>query len=189
MKMNRILCVVGLMVVLSGCQGVFVGDSIFNSMRSHLDNRTDNTMTDAADGRGPYTAGINGDPGTGLQAILGRVNNVDVGGWMVVELGSNAFHWNAAQRTQFITEVLGAVPNDRCLAWVTPYNVFDPVGTQNWASSIVALITPANQPCSAVVRWDQLAAGQPWFTDGVHLNAVGKEYMACYVAEVIGQPC
>lgn len=173
-------------ITLSGCNPVIVGDSISNMTRTQYAAHMPNVLVDAADGRGAYNAGVNGQPGTGLEAINAVLPNVGPNEWLVVQLGANNINFTQAQRRTFINQVLAAVPNDRCLAWVYPYVAFQSAGNTGWAADLDLLLP--NQPCHSKIRWDLIGAfyGATYFADFVHPNAAGKEFLACMIATNTG---
>jgi lysophospholipase L1-like esterase len=167
---------------LSACNPVIIGDSVSNMTRTQYAAHMPNVLVDAADGRGAYNAGVNGQTGTGLQAIQNQLANVGVNEWMVVQLGGNNLSFTQAQRRTFINQVLAAVPNDRCLAWVYPYALFNDAANAGWAADLDLLLP--HQPCHSSIRWDLIGAfyHTTYFADFVHPNAAGKELLACMIA-------
>jgi len=167
---------------LSACNPVIIGDSVSNMTRTQYAAHMPNVLVDAADGRGAYNAGVNGQAGTGLQAINTQLAQVQPGEWMVVQLGGNNLSFTQTQRRTFINQVLAAVPNDRCLAWVYPYALFNDAAVTGWAADLDLLLP--NQPCHSSIRWDLIGAfyHDTYFYDFVHPNAAGKELLACMVA-------
>jgi hypothetical protein len=156
-------------------------------MRPQISARFPSSKVNAADGRGAYNGGVNGDPGPGLEAIRAEVVNVDSGGWMVVELGSNNISMPSPNRIWFITEVANAVPNDRCIAWVTPYVAMQEANVSGWVTDLQA--TLPLQPCHVIVRWDLAAAAHPeYLADFVHPNDLGKAALLDLIATSIGMP-
>ena len=180
--MKRLILLVAALFALSACNPIVVGDSISNMSRSNITTHSTNAKVNAADGRGAYNAGANGQPGTGLQAIQTETANVPVGGWLVVEIGSNNMDFNADQRAWFIMQVVGVVPDNKCLAWVTPYLAFQQGQTDAWAASILQYVP--NQPCNAIIRWDLTIAAHPeYLFDFAHPNEVGREVLACLIGQ------
>jgi len=175
---------------MTGCNSVFVGDSIMNMSRPNVAAHFPNSKVNAADGRGAYNGGVNGQPGTGMEAIAAEVASVDPGKWMIIELGSNNISFDAGQRAWFIVSALSTVPNDRCVAWVAPFVAFNQVQVDAWAASLLQYVILANQPCSTVVRWDLMAAAHPeYMADFTHPNEIGKEALVCLIGSSIGSPC
>jgi len=182
--MKKLLPIIALLV-LSACNPITVGDSVSNMSRVPYINHSPQHKINAADGRGAYNGGVNGESGTGLQAIQTEVANVPVGGWLVVQIGGNNMHFTANQRAWFIMQVVGVVPDNKCLAWVTPYVAFQQPAVDAWAASVVQYVP--NQPCHAVIRWDLAVAANPGLlADFAHPNAAGKEVLACLIATATG---
>lgn len=189
--MNRklIIPLIVMLFPLAACNPVAVGDSIMNSMRTEMSSLFgSNSKVNAADGRGAYNAGVNGDPGTGLQAIQNEVNNVEAGGWLIVELGSNNLSFTHDQRVWFIMQVVNIVPDNKCIAWVVPWGAFNDVPAQAWGDDLDAWLP--NQPCYTVIHWEDIAPYHPeWFDDFVHPNALGRGWLTCIIGQAIGRPC
>ena len=157
-------------------------------MRPNISAHFSGSKVNAADGRGAYNGGVNGQTGTGLQAVTAEAPNVDLGGWMVVELGSNNIGFASNERIWFIMQVVNAVSNDRCIAWVVPWVAFQDTNAQAWGADLDAWLP--NQPCYAVIHWEDVAPLHPeWFLDLVHPNEAGKEALACMIGTAIGRPC
>lgn len=171
--------------LFTGCTPVIVGDSISNMSRTPFAAAMPNVLVDAADGRGAYNPGVNGQAGTGLEAIAHNIQFVEPGGWLVVELGSNNIDFTHEQRMQFIKEVTDLVPDGMCLAWVTPYVMSLPAfgvfhDNAGWMNDITEGIRA--QTCNTVIYWNLVAEANPeYLQDFVHPNALGQQALAFFI--------
>lgn len=165
-------------VVLSGCNAVMIGDSIFNMSRAELGG-----FVDASDGRGADNAGLNGDPLTGRQAIASLAPTVSVNGWLVIHLGTNdarSAETTAAFRG-FVQDTIARLPDDRCLAWVVPYNPQFPERSAQIESALRDEIV--EQQCHALIEWGPWVHANPALTvDGIHPTDEGKQVLAAMIA-------
>ncbi|MEI7617445.1 MAG: SGNH/GDSL hydrolase family protein [Actinomycetota bacterium] len=165
-------------LALSGCNTVMIGDSIFNMSRSELGG-----FVDAADGRGADNAGLNGNPLTGREAIASLAPAVSANGWLVIDLGTNDAR--STETTDafrgFVRETVEGLADDRCLAWVVPYNPHFPENSAQIESALRDEIVA--QPCHALIEWGPLVHADPSLTvDGIHPTADGKQELAAMIA-------
>lgn len=165
-------------IALSGCNAVMIGDSIFNMSRKELGG-----FVDASDGRGADNAGLNGDPLTGRQAIASLSPAVSPKGWLVIDLGTNdaRLRKTADAFRSFVRKTVAHLKNDRCLAWVVPYNPQFPERSAQIESALRAEIVA--QPCHALVEWGPWVHANPALTvDGIHPTSEGKQVLAAMIA-------
>ncbi len=165
-------------VTLSGCNAVMIGDSIFNMSRKELGG-----FVDASDGRGADNAGLNGNPLSGRQAIASLAPAVSENGWLVINLGTNdaRSRKTADAFRSFVRNTVSRLKNDRCLAWVVPYNPQFPERSAQIESALRDEIVA--QPCHALIEWGPWVHANPALTvDGIHPTAEGKQVLAEMIA-------
>lgn len=163
---------------LSGCDTVMIGDSIFNMSRAELGG-----FVDASDGRGADNAGLNGNPLTGRQAVASLAPAVSENGWLVINLGTNdaRSRKTADAFRSFVRNTVARLKNDRCLAWVVPYNPQFPERSEQIESALRAEIVA--QPCHALIEWGPWVQANPALTvDGIHPTTEGKQALAAMIA-------
>ena len=151
---------------LSGCDTVMIGDSIFNMSRAELAG-----FVDASDGRSADNAGLNGNPA------------VSENGWLVINLGTNdaRSRKTADAFRSFVRNTVARLKNDRCLAWVVPYNPQFPERSEQIESALRAEIVA--QPCHALIEWGPWVQANPALTvDGIHPTTEGKQALAAMIA-------
>jgi hypothetical protein len=169
-------------LIFSGCNTVMIGDSIFNMSRDDLDG-----TVDASDGRGAYNAGLNGDPLTGDEAVSALATTVVVKAWLVVGLGTNDARTepSTAGFATFVRTTVDRLPDDRCLAWVIPYNPQFPEASRTIEAAIRDNISA--QPCHALVDWGATAQAHPELTvDGIHPTPAGRKVLSDMIKAVTG---
>jgi lysophospholipase L1-like esterase len=160
--------------VLTGCNTVMIGDSIFNMSRTELGG-----AVDASDGRGAYNAGLNGQILSGEQAVEALAPTVLPSGWLVIGLGTNDARTASTsdEFEAFVRATVDLLADDRCLAWVIPYNP----GFQTQSTAIEAAIREhiVDQPCHALIDWGDTVRAHPELApDGIHPNSQGREILA-----------
>ena len=177
---------VGALFALSGCNNWVVGDSIaFMSGRYIVANKT--THLDADPLRGAHQKGLAGLP-DGWTSVLARIPDVPKDSWLVVELGTNDLALPPAEWEQFIKDVVAKLPNDRCLAWVTPYHPERPTEAAQYETLLNKLLVA--QPCRRLIHWDDVARLHPELTnDGYHPNDKGAKALACMIDQVLYRSC
>lgn len=198
-------------VLLAGCGGttyaadpqpvavqhdlVIIGDSVLNFSRRHFDRG----IIDAQSGRSAfatdygdessYSAGW-GEPGTAEMAVGRLLPSVAADGWLVIEIATNDARRGTPTEefTGWVRSVAARLPDDRCLAWVTP----SPLWMPEEAAALTAAIRSGvrDQPCYAVVEWGAAVAADHTLVveDGVHPTEMGSERFAQLVYETIGAP-
>ena len=175
------------LLALSGCSNWIVGDSITYLSTARILQGNPATRLDADMGRGAHSPGLGGMP-DGWTSILSHIDDVPVGGWFVVQLGTNDLTRSKVEWQLFVAGVVDRLADDRCLAWVTPYNP----EYQGAAATYAALVTNGvrRQPCHAVIRWDEVARMNPALTtDGYHPNDRGSAALACMLDSVLYNSC
>lgn len=161
-------------MVLSGCNTVMIGDSIFNMSRTELGG-----AVDASDGRGAHNAGLNGQPLSGDEAVDVLAPTVFPSGWLVVGLGTNDARTDldAQAFESFVKSTVARLPDDRCLAWVIPYNPGFP--EQSAAIDVVIREQIRPKPCHTFVEWGAAVRARPdLVSDGIHPNSAGRAVLA-----------
>ena len=180
-------CLVAGLLLLSGCTNWIVGDSITFIAEQQLEGSNPSTQVDADAGRGAHLVGLGGLP-DGWAAVLQRLPQVSAGQWLVVELGTNDLDRPAAEWSTFVTAVAQRLPNDRCLAWVTPYHPMKVA--QAAAYEKIVRLALLRQPCRAVIHWDDAARAHPELTkDGYHPNTKGAAALTCMINAVLYRSC
>ena len=169
--------------LLTGCyRWVGIGDSVL----FHTGGEVRNTLgpdglVDVSIGRGP-TSNPFGDT-TVLEAVADRAPLVDPGGWQLVQ--DDGSHATPASFRAMVADVNALVPDDVCIAWVAPYNVWE----QRRDAALAAALRSAGarHPCNVVVPWDEVAAADPtaYLTDGLHPTIAGEVAFAEAVADAI----
>ena len=185
------------MIALSACNPIIIGDSISNQTRPNFTNNPygvahPNGKVNASDGRGAYNGGYNGESGSGADAVWAEVGNVDSGGWMIVELGTNDIYFGMNPQTfrQFVADVVTTLPNDRCLGWVIPYDPARQTASAAFETVIREEIT--NQPCRGLIEWDEYVKANSSLvqSDGIHPTATGRQTLNTLTCNLIGKsPC
>lgn len=161
---------------LSACNPLIIGDSISYLSDTEYKAAMPNVMVNAVPGRT-----VEG----GLAPIQENLQYLDEGGWLVVELGANNIDAPHAERMRLIKQVTDQVPDDVCLAWVTPYVMSFPGILEHdnagWMTDITEGIKA--QPCHTVVYWNLVAEGNPqYMQDFVHPNEAGQQALAFFIA-------
>ena len=189
-RVNRALGIAFASFLVSGCSPIFIGDSLFNTTRDDLLQEFPDGSVNASNGRQLSLAGIHGQKGSGLEAIRAEVVNLNEGEWVVLVFGNNDMnHLSDSERKDAIREVTGAVPDDICLAWVTPHNIFMRQESADWRRDLVSILED-EQPCSTVVRWDVVLENTHTLTyDGNHPTPPNRRIYVCLIAEAISDPC
>jgi hypothetical protein len=186
-SVNHMVWFIACLIVLSGCTNWIVGDSITFLAEQQLERSNPSTAVDADAGRGAHLVGLGGMP-DGWTTLLRRIPGVAAGQWLVVELGTNDLDRPAAEWSAFVTGVVQRLPDDRCLAWVTPYQPMK--ATQAAAYEKIVRLALLRQPCRAVLHWDDIARSHPELTkDGYHPNAAGVKALTCMIDAVLYRSC
>lgn len=178
--------VAGALFALSGCNNWVVGDSIaFMSGRYIAANRTTNLDADPL--RGAYQKGLAGRP-DGWSSVLARIPSIPKDGWLVVELGTNDLLRPPAEWATFIRDVVAKLPDDRCLAWVTPYHPDRAPQAAQYEALLNTLLVA--QPCRRLIHWDDVVRQHPELADdGYHPNDKGARALACMIDQVLYASC
>lgn len=164
MKKLIILTTAVVSILFTGCTPVFVGDSVLWQSSAAIDEVFDDDHTDAVIGRGPESVGFGTT--TLRQAIIDRLPLVNSGGWLVIQEAGDHVVTDA-----FVQWVVGYVPDDICIAWITPHNHGD-VDVTDSVRAIRDNITA--QPCVRVIDWFSVDTDL-LTTDGLHLNEDGVQ--------------
>jgi hypothetical protein len=189
MKRNLTIATAALaMLAMTGCQRINIGDSIFALSQPSGDH------TDSQAGRGAYNQGVDQNL-THSQVVATLVPYLDPGGVLVME--EDGTYDNGAgisgeetpeSYRRFVDEVVAVLPDDRCLVWVLPFNVFAQERDAAFAAQIEAGLQA--QPWSATVPWNQIAAANPHLlADGLHPNQAGANALNAAIDAAIAERC
>ncbi len=174
------------MALLSGCNWI-VGNSVVWLAQPSIERDIPNVNVDADPGRGAYTVGLAGKP-SGWDTIVARVPEIGAGEWLVVEIGTNDLTRPEAEWRTFIQAVVNLLPDDRCLAWITPAHPMYPDAAARYESMLNAVLP--GQPCSRLVQWDDALRRDPTLSaDGLHPNDAGIAVITCLINQVIHHTC
>jgi lysophospholipase L1-like esterase len=186
-SVNHVLWYCACLFLFSGCTNWIVGDSITFLAEQRLEGSNPSTEVDADAGRGAHLVGLGGMP-DGWAAVLQRLPQVAARQWLVVELGTNDLDRPATEWSSFVTAVVGRLPDDRCLAWVTPYQPMKAKAAAAYEKIVRTALL--RQPCRAVIHWDDAARTHPELTkDGYHPNARGVAALTCMIDSVLYRSC
>lgn len=191
--MRRLIAFAVCALALSACTPNVIGDSIIWNNKTEFAQKVSdpNGYTDASRGRSAYKPGIDSDK-SGWDVVKTLAPGVDVNGWLVVEIGTNdayelALNANyAATFTKFVKDTVALLPNDRCLAWVTPW--WGPLPAQSDQITAIIRANITAQPCNAVVEWaNAVRSNQDLYLtpDHIHPNAAGNKLLIDMINAVI----
>jgi hypothetical protein len=173
--MKHRLAIAGAALTLMGlgtaCNPVYIGDSLMYQISGLLEARSDDELVDSNIGRGPDSTGLGT---TSLrQAIRDRIGLTEPGEWLVVqEAGDHEI------TPAFVQWVVDTVPDNVCLAWVTPHD--NPNRTV--AADVAAIQNGiTGQPCNRVIDWHLVDTSALTY-DGLHLTEAGIALYADMVA-------
>jgi len=169
----------------AGCH-VMAGDSITRLARDHTYQAANNSSfyIDAEAARGPNNVGVDNNRTTN-EVIDLLTPYIDVGEWLIVqEDGGNE---TTETYRAFVDRTVAALPDDRCLAWMTPYNTAYVERDAAFTAEIRAGIQA--QPCYAIIEWAEVVSVNPtaYLADGLHPNPAGAVLFASLVALVVPQ--
>lgn len=172
--------------VLSGCNWI-VGNSIVWLAQPSIEQGVPNLNVDADPGRGAYAVGLAGKP-SAWTSIVAHVPEIGPGEWLVVEIGTNDLTRPDAEWRVFMQSVVDVLPDDRCLAWITPAHPMHQDAAARYETLLNDLLT--QQPCSRLVQWDDALRHDPSLSDdGTHPNVAGIAVITCLLNQVVHQTC
>jgi hypothetical protein len=147
---------------------VVVGDSITADAKDELATQKD-IYVDGIWGRGiDSNAGGHTFP-TLRTAVAAAAKKVKPQGWLVIQDDGG----EGVTTPEFVKYVTDLLPDDRCLAWVSPSN--DTTGAA-WLADSQAAVTAGllDQPCNAYIDWYTVSHEQGVLHDGLHANQDGQ---------------
>jgi len=162
---------------------VVVGDSVTVGLQTEgfLNVLGPNRDVDAVIGRGIQTTGKGHE--TGLSAVRRLAPLTRKGGWVIVELGTNDV-MGYPDPHPLVRAVLGAIPADRCVAWVTVWNAKRMGASDVWNGVVRGEL--AKRSCSKVLDWHAAVARDRSLVggDGIHPTTKGKRTLSGLYGQV-----
>lgn len=172
MKKILVLATAVVSILFTGCTPVFVGDSVLWQSSAAIDQVFDDEHVDAVIGRGPESVGFGS---TSLrQAIIDRLPLLTSGDTLVIQEAGDHVITDA-----FVQWVAAYVPDDICIAWITPHDHGD-VDVLASVQAIRENITV--QPCVRIIDWYSVDTTL-LTTDELHLNEAGVEAFVDLIQE------
>jgi hypothetical protein len=157
---------------------VVVGDSITALTRPFF---TENeSYIDGEAARGPTNTGVSNNL-TANETIDRLAPLVPSGGWLVVQEAGDHPAETVQSYRAFVDRTAAVLPDDRCLAWVTPFDTAHVERDAAYTAEIREGITA--QPCHVVVEWADAVDDDPgaWLADGLHPNPNGAHLLASMI--------